>query len=207
MQEIASKVTGFVSGLKDVQGEMSKEDEERFQVTAKLRLAEAVIEGAYVVVNNVGILFQAGREERKEWEAQNPRLAEQEKELKIYEKTLRDLLLGKDGLDKVGKGEWLQAEGCLKSLELYLLEHKIDHQRVKKAKLEGILRDLLGKFEALDKKIANRGAFDADTAEKVWGLVDKLGSGLAWLARSERLWVDEEPVRHPDPPRTRTNYC
>jgi len=192
--EVKSKVANVVDSLESVMSGMSADDIGRFQVKEKLDAAKGILVNFERIEKALEELFTEERNDRKEWEEKNPRLAEQERELIIYENTLRGILLRKDSLNKLDKGEWIQALGCLKSMEAFLLEHKIAVERIKETKVEELLKELMTRFEDLDKDGIDRANFDVDTAERVWGLVDKLGSGVTWLMRSERLWTPGEPV-------------
>ena len=192
--EIKSKVVPFVGGLESVIDRVNEFDASRFQIGEILDLARVLLENIASSGKELEKIFERESNVRKDWEGKNPRLAEQERELRIYERTLRELLLRKESPNKLQNGEWIQAEGCLSSLEPYLLEHKIDAQRIEETKFEELLRELLGRFEKLDEGGIDKSSLDVARAERVWGLIDKLGSGVAWLMRSERLRTAGEPV-------------
>lgn len=195
--ETKSCVAAFVNALESIVDGISLDDGAKFQVGEKMDLARAVFAGLERLESAVENVLDGERKERKQWEEKNPRLAEQERELRLYEKTLRELLLGNASLNRLEKGQWIQAEGCLRSLEPYLLEHKIEAQRVRDTRFEEVLRALLKKFEDLDREGIDRKNLDVERVERIWGLVDKLGSGLMWLVKSDKLWTPREPVSHP----------
>jgi hypothetical protein len=197
--DIKNKATSFVGDLESVMDEIKENDMAKFQVKEKVDFAKRSLGSADRVIKALEKLSTEEKDARKEWEEKNPRLAEQERELMLYSKTLSGLLLKTESLNRLDRGEWIQAEGCLRTLEPFLLEHKIEADRIKHTNFEEILRAILARFESLDKDGIDRKSVDVDRAERVWGLIDKLGSGVAWLTRSHKLLTAGEPVNETCP--------
>lgn len=148
--------------------------------------------------------------QRKAWEEANPILAHQEFELNDYITRLRSALalpslpLNSDSddededltphttslLNTIPTPQWTEAERQLLSLESYIKSHPITASRLKATKIDAFLKQLLSALQTLDEVGLDRSTVDEALASRVWGLADKLGSGLTYLLRVDRRWTE-----------------
>lgn len=113
----------------------------------------------------------------------------QEEELNLYKMKLSKLLLETGGeypLTCVTMERWAAAESCLMNLESYLKDHKIGPEQVRKTDICGTMIHLLRSMEALDKAGIDGKMVDVTLVERVWGMVDKIGSGLSYLLQVDK---------------------
>lgn len=152
---------------------------------------------------------------RKTWEEANPILAHQEFELNDYIKRLSTALLlsfspnhvedddedttphTSSPLNSVPESQWVEAERQLQSLEAYVKEHPIISDRVKATGIDAFLKQILNAMQQLDEVGINRSAVDEGRAGRVWGLADKIGSGLSYLLRVDRRWKESSGDARP----------
>lgn len=146
--------------------------------------------------------------EDREWEEQHPIEASQEFELGEYSKALRSALrvteeeydengdeIKKGGvMNEIPREQWAEAEKQIRSLEAYVKEHKILAARIRKTRIHELLVSILKAFKQLDEVGINREKIDVAQAERIWGLADKIGSGLDYLVHTDRRRREEDPV-------------
>jgi hypothetical protein len=146
--------------------------------------------------------------ERGEWEEQHPIEASQEFELEEYSKALRSALrvteeeydengdeIKKGGvMNEIPREQWAEAEKQIRSLEAYVKEHKILAARIRKTGIHELLVSILKAFKQLDEVGIDREKIDVARAERIWGLADKIGSGLDFLVHTDRRRRAEDPL-------------
>ncbi|CAN8100274.1 unnamed protein product [Discula destructiva] len=125
-------------------------------------------------------------QKRKAWENIHPIQAAQEHELSLYIESLLPIQEAPSAR-AISSAQWQRAETSLASLQVYLLENKISAQQVRSGGEQGIvkvLKDILGQLEEWDAKglgFMKDERVDLQLVEKIWGRVDKIGSGLSYL--------------------------
>lgn len=153
------------------------------------KLASAISGSCQVLLANAG--------KRTEWEIQHPIEAAQEFELREYSRILSSSLLKSQGgkaLNDIPSEKWAEAEKQLRGLEEYLKEHKIQAARIREIKIDRVMIALLKAFERLDETGINRQKVDVAQAERIWGLVDKLGSGMSYLLQVDARRREGEAI-------------
>ncbi|KAJ4386107.1 hypothetical protein N0V93_008999 [Gnomoniopsis smithogilvyi] len=123
---------------------------------------------------------------RKAWEEKHPVQAAQEHELSLYTQSLQPLL-DAPSARAISAPQWQEVESSLASLQVYLLDNKISAEQVRGNSgkgIESVLRDVLRQMEEWDAEglgFKKDERVDLDLVEKIWGRVDKIGSGLNYL--------------------------
>lgn len=166
------------------------------QVVEKVEAAERSAKLASTISGSCQVLL-ANMGKRTEWELQHPIEAAQEFELREYSRILSSSLLQSQGgkaLNDIPGEKWAEAEKQLRSLEDYLKEHKIQAVRIRETKMDKVMVALLKAFERLDETGINRQKVDVAQAERIWGLVDKLGSGMSYLLQVDARRREGEAV-------------
>jgi hypothetical protein len=166
------------------------------QVVEKVEAAERSAELASTISGSCQVLL-ANMGKRTEWELQHPIEAAQEFELREYSRILSSSLLQSQGgkaLNDIPGEKWAEAEKQLRSLEDYLKEHKIQAIRIRETKMDKVMVALLKAFERFDETGINRQKVDVAQAERIWGLVDKLGSGMSYLLQVDARRREGEAV-------------
>ncbi|ELR10670.1 hypothetical protein VC83_06850 [Pseudogymnoascus destructans] len=166
------------------------------QVVEKVEAAERSAKLASTISGSCQVLL-ANMGKRTEWEIQHPIEAAQEFELHEYSRSLSSSLLQSQGgkaLNDIPGERWAEAEKQLRSLENYLKEHKIQAVRIRETKIDKVMVALLKAVERLDETGINRQKVDVAQAERIWGLVDKLGSGLSYLLQVDARRREGEAV-------------
>lgn len=159
------------------------EQEKLLQITSIREAAESITK-----------LLNADKEReaetRRNWQEAHPIEAQQETELSLYDEALKRSLLdcsGGKAMNQIPPAEWDKSEKCLLSLELYTREHKIRSERIRATKIDQTLKNLLKSFQELDQSGIRPETVDVQRAERVWGLVDKIGSGLSYLLKLDTI--------------------
>jgi hypothetical protein len=196
MGAICGKIDGWIMALKvstlALDAGVDGKPEELLEDKEKIRLVEHAQELARQVERACHIV-----------NAQSPRVVEsahpiedaQEDELSRYDAQLsRSLLKGSGDLSTVTKSMWAEAETSLNSLELYVKEHKVRADQIRKSDITGTIMILLKSLESLDQVGVDRTKVDVDQVERVWGLVDKIGSGLHYLLHVDKNRSSSDPV-------------
>ncbi len=153
-------------------------------------------------------------QERLDWKEANPREAHQEFELADYVFRLSSALHtkiededkdveeinpnNKSPLNDVSSSQWAEAERQMLSLEAYVKEHRIHADRVKSTKIDAFLKQVLKAFKQFDEAGIDRVKVDVAMVERIWGLADKVGSGLVYLVTVDRRRAKNETA----PPHT-----
>lgn len=166
------------------------------QVVEKVEAAERSAKLASTISGSCQVLL-ANMGKRTEWELQHPIEAAQEFELREYSRILSSSLLQSQGgkaLNDIPGEKWAEAEKQLWSLEDYLKEHKIQAIRIRETKMDKVMVALLKAFERFDETGINRQKVDVAQAERIWGLVDKLGSGMSYLLQVDARRREGEAV-------------
>ncbi|OBT44121.1 hypothetical protein VE00_04521 [Pseudogymnoascus sp. WSF 3629] len=166
------------------------------QVVEKVEAAERSAKLASTISGSCQVLL-ANMGKRTEWELQHPIEAAQEFELREYSRILSSSLLQSQGgkaLNDIPGEKWAEAEKQLRSLEDYLKEHKIQAIRIRETKMDKVMVALLKAFERFDETGINRQKVDVAQAERIWGLVDKLGSGMSYLLQVDARRREGEAV-------------
>lgn len=166
------------------------------QVVEKVEAAERSAKLASTIGGSCQVLL-ANMGKRTEWEVQHPIEAAQEFELREYSRSLSSSLLQSQGgkaLNDIPGEKWAEAERQLRSLENYLKEHKIQAVRIRETKMDKVMVALLKAFERFDETGINRQKVDVARAERIWGLVDKLGSGMSYLLQVDARRREGEAV-------------
>ena len=152
-------------------------------------VASTICRSCQVLLENMG--------KRTEWEAQHPIEAAQEFELREYSQSLSILLLKSQGgkaLNDIPAENWAEAEMQLRSLEEYLKEHKIQAARIRETRVDKVMVALLKAFERLNETGINRQKVDVAQAQRIWGLVDKLGSSMSYVIQVDTLRREGEAI-------------
>lgn len=197
---ISERIQAWANDLQQAMSTLHSPEERQnlvsLQIVEKLaaakrsaNLASTISESCQVLLANTG--------KRTEWEMQHPIEAAQEFELREYSRGLSSLLLQSQGgkaLNDTPIDRWAEAEKQLRSLEEYLKEHKIQAARIRETKIDKVMVALLKAFERLDETGINRQKVDVAQAERIWGLVDKLGSGMSYLLQVDARRRDGEAM-------------
>jgi hypothetical protein len=157
------------------------------QVVEKVEAAERSAELASTISGSCQVLL-ANMGKRTEWELQHPIEAAQEFELREYSRILSSSLLQSQGgkaLNDIPGEKWAEAEKQ---------EHKIQAIRIRETKMDKVMVALLKAFERFDETGINRQKVDVAQAERIWGLVDKLGSGMSYLLQVDARRREGEAV-------------
>ncbi|KFY45247.1 hypothetical protein V494_01065 [Pseudogymnoascus sp. VKM F-4513 (FW-928)] len=184
---VSERIRAWANDLQQAISALKSPEEKQklvsLQVVEKVTAAERSSKLASTISGSCQVLL-ANAGKRSEWEVQHPIEAAQEFELREYSRGLSSLLLKSQGgkaLNEVPNDRWAEAEKQLRSLEEYLKEHKIQAVRIRETKTDKVMVALLKAFERLDETGINRQKVDVAQAERIWGLVDKLGSGMNYL--------------------------
>ncbi|KFY18287.1 hypothetical protein V492_00014 [Pseudogymnoascus sp. VKM F-4246] len=184
---VSERIRAWANDLQQAISALKSPEEKQklvsLQVVEKVTAAERSSKLASTISGSCQVLL-ANAGKRSEWEVQHPIEAAQEFELREYSRSLSSLLLKSQGgkaLNEVPNDRWAEAEKQLRSLEEYLKEHKIQAVRIRETKTDKVMVALLKAFERLDETGINRQKVDVAQAERIWGLVDKLGSGMSYL--------------------------
>ena len=197
---ISERIQAWANDLQQAMSALHSPEERQklvsLQVVEKVTAAKRSTELASTISGSCQVLL-ANMGKRTEWEVQHPIEAAQEFELREYSRGLSSLLLQSQGgkaLNDTPGARWAEAEKQLRSLEEYLKEHKIQAVRIPETKMDKVMVALLKAFERLDETGINRQKVDVAQAERIWGLVDKLGSGMSYLLQVDARRPEGEAV-------------
>ncbi|KFX91829.1 hypothetical protein V490_05693 [Pseudogymnoascus sp. VKM F-3557] len=197
---VSEQVRAWANDLQQaISGLHSPEEKQKLvalQVLEKVTAAERSSQLASKISGSCQVLL-ANTGKRTEWEVQHPIEAAQEFELREYSRELSSLLLRSQGgkaLNDTPIDRWAEAEKQLQSLEAYLKEHKIQAARIRETKMDKVMVALLKAFERLDETGINRQKVDIAQAERIWGLTDKLGSGMSYLLQVDARRSEGEAI-------------
>lgn len=197
---ISERIQAWANDLQQAMSALHSPEERQklvsLQVVEKVTAAKRSTELASTISGSCQVLL-ANMGKRTEWEVQHPIEAAQEFELREYSRGISSLLLQSQGgkaLNDTPGARWAEAEKQLRSLEEYLKEHKIQAVRIRETKMDKVMVALLKAFERLDETGINRQKVDVAQAERIWGLVDKLGSGMSYLLQVDARRPEGEAV-------------
>jgi hypothetical protein len=139
---------------------------------------------------------EKGTPTRAAWDAAHPIEAAQEHELNLSRTFLSSSIVRPDpeATRSVSREQWAEAEKTLNSLEAYLKDHKIKAERIRQTKLDQLMVDIVRELQDLDRIGIDTQSVDVQQVERVWGLADKLGSGLAYLLSVDKRCGGDETV-------------
>lgn len=197
---VSQDLLAYSAALRDAMASLTSPAEQQklltLQAPEKLAAAERASALASTLVHACHVHLSS-LSARKAWESAHPIEAAQESELARYRAALTRTLLTSQGgkaLNDLGPAQWAEAERQLHSLEAYLTTHKIRAPQLRAANTDPLLRSLLRALERLDETGINFQKVDVARAQRVWGLADKLGSGVSYLlqvdARRQRSAAD-----------------